>query len=295
MRHNQDKEHRLPEMRRRLSLVVLLFSALLPAQVADNDTIWTEFINWAKSQPGTGFGLDNYRAKLIESGLTPAQADERVALIPKLYQANPAYREQAATLNFNRLYRVPTQTRFTTEPNAFLVSTIKGLKPGKALDVATGQGRNAVFLATHGWDVTGFDIAEEGLKVAAENAAKAGTRLTTVKSRFEDFDYGKERWDLISFIYTDAPIVDPKYVARIHAALKPGGLVLIDRPFRSLTNPEPNWPETAQDKPNALVKAWSDFQIVFYEDTTGFGDWQQTSAGRLEYKVRIVRLLGRKM
>lgn len=251
-------------------------------------------MEWSKAQPAERSGLQEYRARLIQDGLTEAQADERIAIIPKLYREYPAFRTEAAALGFNRLYRTPGQTRFTTEPNAFLVSTVKTLKPGKALDVAMGQGRNAVYLAANGWDVTGFDIAEEGLKVAAENAAKFGARITTVKAGFEDFDYGKERWDLIYFVYTDAPIVDPEYVSRICSALKPGGMLLIDRPFRSLTDPEPGWPETEQDKINALLKAWSGLHIVFYEDTTGIADWQQTEANRLEKKHRIVRLLARK-
>ncbi len=285
----------MPGIRVRLSLVALLLCSLALAQTADHAKIWREYMDWSKAQPAARSGLQDYRAKLIESGLSAAQADERIALIPKLYQGNPEYRAEAAALGFNRLYRSPDQTRFTTEPNGFLVSTVKALKPGKALDVAMGQGRNAVYLAANGWDVTGFDVAEEGMKVAAENAARFGARITTVKSRFEEFDYGKERWDLIYFVYTDAPIVDPQYVARIRDALKPGGLVLIDRPFRSLTDPEPGWPDTEQDKVNALAKAWSGLQIVFYEDTTGIGDWQQTAANRLEKKLRIVRLLARKL
>ncbi len=272
----------------------LLLTSLAPAQTGDYDKIWRAFMDWSKAQPPAKSSLQDYRARLIETGLSAAQADERVALIPKLFQ-DPKYREEASALGFNRLYRTPNQTRFTTEPNGFLVSVTKDLKPGKALDVAMGQGRNAVYLAARGWDVTGYDIAEEGLKIAAENAARAGTRITTVKATFEDFDYGRDRWDLIYFVYTDAPIVDPKFVARIRDALKPGGLVLIDRPFRSLTNPEPGWPETEQDKVNALTKAWSDLQIIFYEDTTGIGDWQQTAEDRLEKKLRIVRLVARKL
>ena len=279
----------------RITLAALLLSTLVFAQVPDNDSIWRAYIDWAKSFQGSPSQLDAYRGKLIASGCTAAEADERVALIPKLYHANPEYRQQMDELSFNRLYRSSKQSRFTTEPNAFLVSTVKDLKPGKALDVAMGQGRNALYLASKGWEVTGFDIAEEGLKAAAESATRAGVRIDTVRSRFADFDYGKDRWDLIYFVYTDAPIVDAKYVERIRTALKPGGLVLIDRPFRSLTNPEPGWTETAQDKVNALAKAWSDLQLVFYEDTTGFGDWQQTSADRLQYKLRIVRLLARKL
>jgi SAM-dependent methyltransferase len=276
-------------------LIGSAFSCLIYGQQADQAQIWREYVEWAKVQPGYRYSGQDYRAKLIEGGFTAAQADERIALIQKLVNNDPACRAEASALGFDRLYRDPAQNRFTLEPNAFLVSRVKDLKPGKALDVAMGQGRNAVYLATRGWDVTGFDVAEEGMKIAGENAAKAGARIKTVKARFEDFDYGKERWDLIYFVYTDAPIVDPAYVARIQDALKPGGLLLIDRPFRSLTNPEP-WPDMEQYKPNALAKAWSGLHIVFYEDTTGIGDWQQTSVDRTEYKqLRIVRLAARKL
>ncbi len=279
----------------RVCSVAILLSCLAFAQGVDKDAVWRDAVEWIKSQPGPNFpSMDAFRAEFMKRGLTEAQANERIELIGKLSQ-EPKYQQEASALYFNRLYRTPTQTRFTMEPNAFLASTIKDLKPGKALDIAMGQGRNAVYVASKGWDVTGYDLAEEGMKVAQENAAKAGVKVTTVKAGFEDFDYGKERWDLIYFVYTDAPMVDAKFVERVVAALKPGGLVLVDRPYRSLTNPEPGWRETDQDKPNALPKAWSALQLLFYEDTTGYADWQQTQAPRLEEKRRIVRMLARKM
>ena len=176
--------------------------------------------------------------------------------------------------------------RFSTEPSAFLVSAIKDVKPGKALDVATGQGRNAVYLATKGWDVTGFDISEVGLKAANENAAKAGVTITTLNARFEDFDYGTARWDLICFIYVPTQLtVDSKYIARIRTALKPGGLMLYTHKLGSLS---PTVSLTESDKLNALLKAWSDLQIVFYEETVGVGEW-------FRFRGRIVQLLARKL
>ena len=219
---------------------------------------------------------------LLFTGLSLAQSTE---------ERQKLYRDY-----MNKLYTSPQQTRFTLEPNSFLVSTAKALKPGKALDVAMGQGRNAVALATLGWDVTGYDIAEEGMRVANENAAKAGVKINTLRSTFEDFDYGKERWDLIYFVYTDAPVVDPKFAERICAALKPGGLLLIERPFLDLDHPDPEWkaPPIEQDKPNALLKAYPNLRVLHYQDTMEVGDWQQTSVKRLEKQLRIVRILARK-
>ncbi|MFY9725506.1 MAG: methyltransferase domain-containing protein [Bryobacteraceae bacterium] len=277
-----------------IAVIVFLLTPLAPAQTAEERKVWEDFVAASRSDP-SGVNPANYRQHLILAGMTEAQADERMALLHKLYDAYPAFQQQIASVGFNHLYRDPNQTRFTTEPSAFLVAMTKDLKPGKALDVAMGQGRNVLYLASKGWDVTGFDIAEEGLKVAQVNAAKSGLAIKTVKAGWDDFDFGHEQWDLICLIYTDAPVMDPRFVARVRDGLKTGGLLLMDRPYRSLDHPEPNWPDTEADKANAWLKAWSELQIAYYEDTTGVGDWQQTAVRRQEYQeLRLVRMLARK-
>ncbi len=280
-----------------LALVVLLSGPVASAEdvCQERAQAWRDYAAWAQAQTGPAGGQE-YRAKLMKDGLSAAQADETVALIGRLFEECSAIRNEAQRAGFNRLYRQETQDRFTTAPSEFLVAMIKKMKPGKALDVAMGQGRNAVYLATQGWDVTGYDIAEAGLEAAQENARKAGVRIAAVHAGWDDFDHGREQWDLISFIYTDAPVMDPRFIARIQAALKPGGYVLFDRPYRNLEKPEPDWPEKEHDKPNALPRAWSDLQLVFYEDTNGVGDWQQTAVARQEYpQLRLVHMLARKL
>ena len=280
---------------------VFLFAALAllafpfaRAQTADERKIWQDFIATCQSDPSQ-LDAANHRRRLIQGGMTEAQADGVLAELHKLYETYPAFRQQLQSVSFDHLYREPDQTRFTTDPSAFLVAMTKELKPGKALDVAMGQGRNVLYLASKGWDVTGFDIAEEGLKVAQANARRAGLAIKTVKASWGDFDFGHEQWDLICFIYTDAPVVDPSFVARVRDGLKSGGLLLMDRPYRSLDHPEPQWRETEADRPNAWLKAWSDLQIVHYEDTTGIGDWQQTAVPRRDYsQLRLVHMLARK-
>ena len=243
----------------RLAALVLLACPLAPAQTAEERKIWQDFVTTCQSDPSQ-LNPANYRQHLIKGGATEAQADERLALVRRLYETYPDFRQQIQALGFNQLYRDANQSRFTTDPSAFLVAMTKDLRPGKALDVAMGQGRNVLYLA--GWD---------------------------------DFDFGHEKWDLICFIYTDAPVMDPRFVARVRDGLKTGGLLLMDRPYRSLDHPEAQWRETEADKANAWLKAWSDLQIVHYEDTTGVGDWQQTAERRLEYtQLRLVRMLARK-
>jgi len=113
---------------------------------------------------------------------------------------------------------------FNLEPNAWLVKAAKGLKPGRALDVAMGQGRNAVWLASQGWDVTGYDIAGEGLKIAREAAAARGTRVNTVFSSTADFDFGRDQWDLVAIIYAGGA----EELRGATQGLKRGGIVVLE-------------------------------------------------------------------
>ena len=69
---------------------------------------------------------------------------------------------------------------WATDPNVFLPDEVAGLAPGRALDVACGEGRNAVWLATQGWDVTGIDFSAVGLSKAGQLAERAGVECTWV-------------------------------------------------------------------------------------------------------------------
>ena len=68
------------------------------------------------------------------------------------------------------------QNTFNHEPNAFLVEMLRTWKPGRALDVGMGQGRNAIWLAKQGWNVTGFDLSDAGVKLAQEKASERGRK-----------------------------------------------------------------------------------------------------------------------
>ncbi len=114
---------------------------------------------------------------------------------------------------------------FNLKPNQLLVDSVKGHKPGTALDIAMGQGRNATFLASQGWKVTGIDISSEGIRVAKEAAAKQKLKLDTVNEDIAKYDLGEDKWDLITLIYAgdDAPLL-----ARIKPAVTKGGLLVVE-------------------------------------------------------------------
>jgi SAM-dependent methyltransferase len=113
---------------------------------------------------------------------------------------------------------------FSRKPNRLLTEAVDGVKPGAALDVGMGQGRNAVWLAKQGWQVTGFDVAGEGLRLAREQAAAEGVKIETVYAADRDFDFGQSRWDLIAFIYSPLRELE----TRAFTGLKPGGLVVAE-------------------------------------------------------------------
>src|SRR5262245_4276900 len=77
---------------------------------------------------------------------------------------------------WNATYREPR----AFPPSAFLQDVVQDLRPGRALDIGMGQGRNALFLASAGWKVTGIDISDEGIRQAREAAAKRKLSIETI-------------------------------------------------------------------------------------------------------------------
>src|SRR5207244_3317048 len=94
-----------------------------------------------------------------------------------------------------------------------------------ALDIAMGQGRNAVFLASQHWKVTGVDISDEGIRIAKEDAARRKLTLDTVESDIDKYDLGKDKWDLIAMIYAGN---DMKLIERIKPALRKKGIFVTE-------------------------------------------------------------------
>src|SRR3954465_1345961 len=109
---------------------------------------------------------------------------------------------QSTAEQYNGIYSDGVeQATFNHAPNAFLVEFAKTLMPGRALDVGMGQGRNSIYLAQQGWQVTGFDLSDAGVKLAREQAAKLQLRVTAVVADAAAYDFGEAQWDLIVFSY----------------------------------------------------------------------------------------------
>ncbi|SNB47723.1 bifunctional 2-polyprenyl-6-hydroxyphenol methylase/3-demethylubiquinol 3-O-methyltransferase UbiG [Geobacter sp. DSM 9736] len=178
-----------------------------------------------------------------------------------------------------------SRSRFDPSPNAFLVEVVQGLKPGRALDVGMGQGRNALYLAGKGWEVTGFDISPTGIRQAREQALKLGVKLQALERTDADFDFGIEKWDMIVLCYVDFRHL----MERIRSSLKPGGVVVIETYHRDTSMYRPIQTEKAFSN-NELILIFGNFRILRYEDVPARPDWNFTG----EEKHRVVRLLAQK-
>ncbi|MEZ4773929.1 MAG: class I SAM-dependent methyltransferase [Bacteroidia bacterium] len=113
-------------------------------------------------------------------------------------------------------------------PNVFFKQQLDALPPGKLLMPAEGEGRNAVYAATRGWQVTAFDISEEGRKKALRLAAKRGTSLEYLIHSFGEADF-PEMFDCIGLIYAHAPAnLRPVHHLKAVSFLRPGGTIILE-------------------------------------------------------------------
>ena len=118
---------------------------------------------------------------------------------------------------------------YGTKPNDFLASQYDQLPSGKVLCLAEGEGRNAVWLAEQGLDVTAVDSSEVGLRKAQKLAAKRGVTIITLQADLKDFEIGHEQWDLIVSIFAHLPAELRKNVHnRCNEGLRRGGMMLLE-------------------------------------------------------------------
>jgi SAM-dependent methyltransferase len=117
---------------------------------------------------------------------------------------------------------------FGAEPNRFLVSEVEELPPGRALDVACGSGRNAVWLAFRGWTVTGVDFSDVALEQARELAAERGVEVDWVGADVLGWRPFEQIFDLVAVLYLQLPADQLGQVMRRAAeGLAPGGTLLV--------------------------------------------------------------------
>jgi SAM-dependent methyltransferase len=115
-----------------------------------------------------------------------------------------------------------------TEPNRFLVDAVRDLAPGTALDIACGQGRNAVWLASLGWSVTGVDWSEVAIDGAGRLAESAGVQVTLIVADLEQWRPEPGAYDLALVVYLQPPPALREHAWDLAAsAVAPGGRLIV--------------------------------------------------------------------
>jgi len=116
------------------------------------------------------------------------------------------------------------------QPNDFLKEHEVYLpRNGKVLCMAEGEGRNAVFLAKRGHQVTGVDYSEEGRVKALGLAEIEEVEIDYVISDLADYDFGIDKWDAVVFVFAHTEsALRHKLYARIQQSLKPDGVFLLE-------------------------------------------------------------------
>ncbi|MDP2968547.1 MAG: methyltransferase domain-containing protein [Deltaproteobacteria bacterium] len=153
---------------------------------------------------------------------------------------------------------------FGKEPNPFLKKHIRLLPIGKALDIAAGEGRNAVFLAQHGFEVDAVDISGVGLKKAKKLAGEFGVKINTTCADLNTYQIEKEKYDLIANLY----FLRRSLIPKIKNGLKKGGRVIFETYILEQRNIGTEGPKDPKYflKPNELLRLFKDFRVLFYRE-----------------------------
>ena len=153
---------------------------------------------------------------------------------------------------------------FGKKANRFLRGHIALLPRGKALDLAAGEGRNAVFLAQHGFKVDAVDISEIGLRKTQELAGKRTARVHTILADLDTYQIKRGEYDLITNFY----FLNRNIIPRMKRGLKKGGVVIFETYLleqRGLHTGGPKNPKYFL-KPNEPLQLFNGFRILVYRE-----------------------------
>jgi SAM-dependent methyltransferase len=153
------------------------------------------------------------------------------------------------------------------DPSPVLQRFIDDVPAGRALDVATGTGRNALFLAEEGYTVDAIDKSRVGLETVREHATERGLadRINLVQADVPTFAFPEQRYDLVTISYYRAIDRFPD----IKEALAPGSYFFVEHHLRS-SEPTPSGPSSDRYRfaSNELLHACLDLTVLYYDETT---------------------------
>lgn len=185
------------------------------------------------------------------------------------------------------------------EPNEFLKSVIEGYElTGSMLFPAEGEGRNAVYAASQGLDVTAFDISEEGRKKAMKLAAEKNVSIDYEIGNLSDLELSKKKFDSAALIFAHFPVeILTLYHNKIADLIKPGGILILEGFSKShlplrLDNPAVGGPGNIDMlfSLESIQSDFSNFEVLMH------GEVQvELSEGKYHNgTANVIRFIGRK-
>ena len=167
-------------------------------------------------------------------------------------------------------------------PSKFLSQSYQFIPFGSSvLDLGMGEGRNAVFLAQKGYQITGVDLSNIAVKKAQLLAKEFGVKIKTIVANLQDYEFPENSFDSIICFYW----VDRKMLKRIHKWLKPGGVIIYEgytlkhRAQEKEPDPVSYYLEEAE-----LLKLFKDYKILKFEEANH----------QDEFRSSIIAIKGRK-
>lgn len=153
-------------------------------------------------------------------------------------------------------------------PSAFLTTMLPRLSKGKVLDIAMGEGANAVYLAMKGFQVKGFDISQVALDHASKLAKESGVQIETNKADLDLTVLGMMEYDTV--IMTNFRPSVTRYYSEIIRCLKQGGTLLVEAPtveeLRELIPDNENF-RNIYFRSNELLQELKGMRILFYQES----------------------------
>lgn len=148
------------------------------------------------------------------------------------------------------------------EPADFLVEHLERLPPGRALDLATGSGRNALFLAAHGYPTDAVDASNVAVDTLRALAQRQSLPIITTTADLPDYQIAKNTYAVIlNFYFLERELFIP-----IQKGLITGGMLL----FETYTVEQARFGKPSNPafllKPNELLHSFRDLHIIYYHE-----------------------------
>jgi 2-polyprenyl-3-methyl-5-hydroxy-6-metoxy-1,4-benzoquinol methylase len=142
-----------------------------------------------------------------------------------IIQINPTFIKRMKNF-WNERYAQPGYT-YGKQPNVFFKDEIDKLPAGSLMLPAEGEGRNAVYSAVRGWNVTAFDYSEEGKTKALKLALENNTSIEYLIADYQTVEFPENHFDALALIYAHSPEWETVY-PRLLKFLKPGGALIVE-------------------------------------------------------------------